>query len=136
MKTLSINGQDTSENETKEVFVIVAANLEYNDETYDQWGELLLKKNYYYSLDEALDNYIHLIKLMFGSLRIYEIHELLDLHDFMVNDVITASGAIKADECEMSLHDVINTSIEYYAVDCHTIYSTCSNLLRIVRLEK
>jgi hypothetical protein len=49
LKTLSINGQDTSENETKEVFVIVAANLEYNDETYDQWGELLLKKNYYFS---------------------------------------------------------------------------------------
>ncbi len=136
MKTLSIDGKNASENETKEVFVIIAANLEYNDETYDQWGELLLKKNYYHSLEEALNNYNHLIKMMFGSLRVYEIHELLDFNNFIINDVITASGSINADECEMSLHDVINTSIEYYGLDPHAIYSTCSNLLSIVRLEK
>lgn len=59
----------------KEIFVVLGSNLEYNDSTYNEYGQILTKSKYYSSKKEAEDDYVKILKHSYGWLRLYEIEE-------------------------------------------------------------
>ena len=67
---------DTDVSKPKEVFIVLSANLEYNDYTYDTYGEAVRYNSYYSSLEEAKRVILMQYKNDYGDLKIYEIEEM------------------------------------------------------------
>ncbi len=57
----------------KEVFVVLGANLEYNDETYSTYGEAVSLNQYHDTLEEAEQTIWKIYSDTYGDLRIYEL---------------------------------------------------------------
>jgi hypothetical protein len=67
----------------KEVFVVLCANLEYNDETYSSYGEAVSHGRYYETQEEAEQAITTTYSDTYGDLRIYEL-------DYMFPDSLYA----------------------------------------------
>lgn len=135
MKTLSIN--DKAVETPNEIYVLLNSNLEYNDHTYDAFGEFLNSGKFYTSKNEALQKWLPFLKIAYGNLRIYEIYELLKFDDAgFLHAVVTSSGVFNAQECEMTIEETIEVLQEYYSVDELFLYDVFKDFLRIAKIEK
>jgi len=89
----------------KEVFVVLAANLEYNDETYSSYGEAVSYSRYYETREEAEQAIATTYSHTYGDLKIYELDYMFpdslysdklkemhgdDFYNFDVNQFITS----------------------------------------------
>ena len=135
MKTLSVKESDSKNSFPNFVYVIVSANLEYNDCTYDMFGEFLHKTKFFASEEEALESYVEILKNFYGDLRVYEICDLI-LYDesSVIETVLVGETGVSPSESELHLNVVIDTLNA--ATDKKFIYETFRSLLKIVKLEK
>jgi len=93
-----------SASKPKEVFVVLATNLEYNDETYSCYGEAVSHGRYYETLEEAKEAVATTYSDTYGDLRIYELDYMFpdslyteklkaihgeDFQDMTINEFIT-----------------------------------------------
>lgn len=56
-------------------YIILGSNLEYNDETYAEWGEKLLSNTFYKTLEEAKAQRLNFIIKNYGWQEIYTIDQ-------------------------------------------------------------
>lgn len=56
-------------------YIILGSNLEYNDETYSEWGEKLLSNTFYKTLEEAKAQRLNFIIKNYGWQEIYTIDQ-------------------------------------------------------------
>lgn len=54
-------------------YVVMGQNLEYNDETFSQWGEILASQQVYSSIENAKSEFINILKSNYGYMKLYEI---------------------------------------------------------------
>lgn len=137
MKTLSVKEADNNDILPNTVYVIVSANLEYNDCTYDMFGEFLHKTKFFFSEGEALDSYVEILKNFYGDLRVYEISDMIlfDENGFIESILVNENNLIASDS-EMLLSVLIDSLNPSAPVGKYFIYETFKSLLQIVKLEK
>ena len=58
-----------------ELYIMLGSNLEYNDSTYSEFGEMIVGKNIYSTIEEAKKHLLEKINMEYGFLKLYEIEE-------------------------------------------------------------
>ena len=137
MKTLSVKNPDNPSSLPSAIYVIVSANLEYNDCTYDMFGEFLHKTKFFFSEDEALENYVDILKNFYGDLRVYELSDLILFDNVgFIESIVTDEHNKIAANSEMLISTLLDNLDKNSSTGKKFIYDTFRSLLQIVKLEK
>lgn len=137
MKTIHFSDEVDNDISPTKIYILVGCHMEYNDFTYDMWGNYINTKQFYSSKEEALSQYVTAVIEMYGMFRVYEIEEHMhNLDDPIAATVLSLNSNSTPLESEMTIFDFIEALQTSYNVSDQYIYDIMKDLLVIVKMEK